>query len=92
MTRMTDEMNFDWEQVLQSKASAQVAEELRRDHVRARSEEARLLKEAAKKDATIRVLADALLLMRNWRDDGTYSREDVKTRCDDALRLAGCLP
>jgi len=51
-----------------------------------------LLAERERSGVTIKALADALLLMRNWRDDGTQSRDDAKSRCDAALRLAGRLP
>ena len=69
------------------------AQDLAREAVRARSEEARLLEERRKQMETIKALADALerwrhLITVNVPGVGNVLPKDVS----DALRLAGRLP
>ena len=75
MARMTDEDLWKW----QNQTPQDVFEECRR----ARSEEARLLKETAEKDRQIAALADALDAIRDSR---THLGEHDPTKIAAAVR------
>lgn len=97
MTRMTDDQIRAARMKIGVRRGLTQLDALDAERDRARSEEARLLKENSEKDATIKALADALVsvklqLPERVLDDGMVGTLTVREDIDTALHLAGRLP
>jgi ATP-dependent Clp protease ATP-binding subunit ClpA len=94
MTRMTDEEAWSRNAAMVNSLSWAAQRDFWREEAeRARSEEARLLKEVADKDATIKTLADALDRARTEiRKPKRVWKAYLESHIYTALRLAGRAP